>query len=535
MNSKWSILDQLADCEAVELVGVGELELEELEEGEWEPGTPEGPARAHFVLRYDPTHEPDPHTWAIKAELVALDKPAEKLLRWTSGSAPRPLPRYSLTGAIKTDNGEFPVRLESVTFTSALSFGIYKTEESFRQYIRAVELLAKMDGVIEDTESEEHMTEEEMHHTFSNWLESSEIAPLREAIVRKVIVGPNVATGQLSRCKMLVPNFVGHCRFEGEGIEFSLSRVSAEATLRLGDPDSFGKVLPGSYLEIEKTEEATDEGMKRAVEDIGWLLSFYAGRRVHPVAWEGASEEDTMWCIEARQITPLGTVRTGSCLEEVELDHFLQSAWGAWQMRAHGDKDRGEELRRSLRGVSNLYADILATTFPTQKVALTAMFLERFRVSVYGNSSITEVINQIEKKIDENEIATIVKTTLVNYIDESKKLTPEERTQLKEPIGRFGGMSARGLFRKSFKNSVVELYENFGLEIDKSKLQLFINERNSVIHGYWDSGREGTVETDRQARYGLNLLEKLILRLLEYEGRYLNRTNNQLEHFRGRA
>ncbi len=59
----------------------------------------------------------------------------------------------------------------------------------------------------------------------------------------------------------------------------------------------------------------------------------------------------------------------------------------------------------------------------------------------------------------------------------------------------------------------------------------FINERNSVIHGYWDSSVEGTMRTDRWAEYGTNLLEKLILRFFRYEGTYYDRISHDTERF----
>jgi hypothetical protein len=526
------MLDELANGNPLEVVGVGYLTLEDEEGEQWEPGTPVGPGKVHFTLAYDPARETDPHTRSLKVELVSLDASGDELLRWSGGSEPHPSPRYGLTGKASANRGEdLPVRMESVTLTSSLNFAVQKTEGQFREYIRALDTLARMDGVIEETESEDDMTEEQMEQVFSEWLDFSNMAPLRHGIVRKVTLGVDVPAGRFSKCKMFVPNFAGYANFEAEGMKFNLFKISDAAQLKLDEPEYLGKVLPVSYLDIERVRGTCDVAMETAVYDVGWFLSFYAGRRIHPVAWEGISDQGRTWCLESRQITPIGSNKTVSCLDGTDIGLFLKEALGAWQMKVHEDEELAQELRRSLRGASNLYADILATTFPTQRVALTAMYLERFRVSVFGNSSLIEIVNQGENRVDENELARLVRETLVERIDDNEVLTPQEKEVLQEPILKMGVLNIRGLFRKSFKNSIVELYAHFGLSVDKKRLQLFINERNSVVHGYWDSGREGTLETERQARFGLHLLEKLILKLFGHEGKYLNRMRNEYQHF----
>ena len=73
----------------------------------------------------------------------------------------------------------------------------------------------------------------------------------------------------------------------------------------------------------------------------------------------------------------------------------------------------------------------------------------------------------------------------------------------------------------------MELYERADLKVDEGKLSEFIAERNKVIHGTYDASAEGAWKHDRLARYGLNLLEKLLLRLLQYEGEYYDRANDE--------
>jgi hypothetical protein len=85
----------------------------------------------------------------------------------------------------------------------------------------------------------------------------------------------------------------------------------------------------------------------------------------------------------------------------------------------------------------------------------------------------------------------------------------------------------KDLLRKTFKESLLELYDRADLEVDEEKLSKFIAERNKVIHGTYDASAEGAWKNDRLARYGLNLLEKLLLRLLQYEGEYYDRANDE--------
>ena len=73
----------------------------------------------------------------------------------------------------------------------------------------------------------------------------------------------------------------------------------------------------------------------------------------------------------------------------------------------------------------------------------------------------------------------------------------------------------------------MELYDRADLEVDEEKLSKFIAERNKVIHGTYDASAEGAWKNDRLARYGLNLLEKLLLRLLQYEGECYDRANDE--------
>lgn len=77
----------------------------------------------------------------------------------------------------------------------------------------------------------------------------------------------------------------------------------------------------------------------------------------------------------------------------------------------------------------------------------------------------------------------------------------------------------------------MELFERAILQADHEELSNFIKERDKVIHGSWDSGREGVLRTYRLAEYGLNLFERILLRLFGYQGIYRNRASASTDVF----
>ncbi|MBA3610172.1 MAG: hypothetical protein H0W54_01950 [Rubrobacter sp.] len=352
--------------------------------------------------------------------------------------------------------------------------------------------------------------------------EEKKISRLAPAYV--VTVGPLSSENSLSACKIVVPNFVDEATVEGAGVRLYLHEISPKTTQQLSAPESRGKVLPSSYLEVQRLQEDADENVKLAVNDCGWLLSFYAGRRIQPIAWEAETEQGTVWRIyDKRMVTPIDESYTSSCIYEVvTLEHFLQHAWKAWQGRSKGQRSR-------LKGAVNSYADVLSANFPTQKLALTTMYLERFRDLMLGSSTILEEVGQ-EKQIDVSKIAKSIRKLLRDSIENNENLSDDEKCQL-ESANRVGPGQVNGLFRKTVKEALLELYERVNLEVSPEELGRFIEERDKVIHGSWDSGLEGSLRTHRLAQYGLNLLEMLLLRLLGYQGEYRNRATASKEVF----
>lgn len=89
-----------------------------------------------------------------------------------------------------------------------------------------------------------------------------------------------------ARVRVLLPNLalpMVH-EFEVEGLRVRLSEAYPGVYTYLQNPvpQDVCKVLPGSYLDLEHLEGAEENNVLLAIEVFGWLLSFYAGREVHP-------------------------------------------------------------------------------------------------------------------------------------------------------------------------------------------------------------------------------------------------------------
>jgi hypothetical protein len=181
--------------------------------------------------------------------------------------------------------------------------------------------------------------------------------------------------------------------------------------------------------------------------------------------------------------------------------------------------------------VINLYAQILASVYPIQQVALTAVYLERFRELVLGNETVLEQIGAKEKGFDEDKVAKMLKDTLINLIGFVGGLNADDRAKLRRATDGIGGGHVSGLFRPSFQRQLMELYGRAHLPVDREELNTFVAYRNAVVHGYWDPRPEGAMRAHRLAEYGINLLEKLILRFFRYEGPYYDRTIGEIERF----
>ena len=464
------MVDELADGKPVEFTGEGNLTLQPDQDG-----PPVGPGRVRFGLRYAPEEGFDHHSHAIALSLEHRDGVGEEILDYSPGTGgPVPIPRYGFDGTATLGGESVPACMEPVMV--------------------------------------DHRWSANQHRNFRN------------DFTFKVIGGEGLGS-EVTDVRALIPNLSAPAvGIETAGLKVRLEPIYPDAYDAITDPENAGKALPTCLLHLEQGEGAAGQDVSEAVEVFGWLLSFYAGGQVHPNAWEGRTEAGPVWCLRASDVRRLPAEPKQTCLPREALEPFLERAWQAWL--GLDDRHKGR-----LRGVVNLYAQILASTYPIQQVALTSMYLERFRELVLGNETVLEQIGAKEKGFDEDKVAKMLKDTLNNLVGFVGELDADDRGRLRKSINGIGGGHVSGLFRLSFQRQLDELYGRACHGVDRDELRTFIGERNAVVHGYWDSSPEGAMDAHRLAEYGTNLLEKLILRFFRYDGPYYDRTTGQIKPF----
>lgn len=469
--AKYSVVDELREGRPVELKGQGAFTLQS-----GQSGPPAGPGQFRFALRYAPEEGVERHTHSLRLSLEGLDKGGKDILSWKPAGGRVPLARYDLDGTAEVGGEDFPARMETVFV--------------------------------------EHRMPASTHPFFM------------EDFCQRMRVGDD-ADQRVTRLRAIVPNLAApKVEFEASGLHASLEPLVTDPDPILTDLDSAGKVFPTCLLHLEVDEDADEPDALEALNTFGWLLSFYAGRAVHPTAWEGETANGGVWGLAACEVTLPPIEARQTCLPRSTdaLEPFLKGAWQQWLNFDEREKGR-------MRGVVNLYRLMISTTFPIERIALTAMYLERFRELVQGNETVIDKINAEEEKVDPEKVAKLLKGMLEALPDLLTGFTRQDRTIFKEAVGSISGGNVQGLFRPTFARSLRDLYKKAHLPVDRGELRDFINERNSVIHGSWDSSAEGTMRTDSWAEYGTNLLEKLILRFFQYEGDYYDRISSNTERF----
>lgn len=463
-------IEELSQGRSFECHGEGELRLQA-----GQAGPPEGPGRVRFDLRYAPSED---NELKIGLNLRGLDEGAAEILGWRPpGKGRDPLPRYDLSGTADGDGEERPVIMETVSF----------------------------------------------HHPLGLVREISQVGQNVPAHALTVTVG-DAAGVPLDRARMLIPNLLAEAELETQGLRLRLIPVPdrKQPTVPAFFP-TLGKVLPGSFLDLEKCGGSEGDVVGLAVEAFGWFLSFYAGRAVHPLAWEGETGTGRVWRLSAR----LGATRfpaeePRTCIPYGSyLGRFLARAWESWL-------ELSEVQRLRLRGVVNVYQEMLAAPFPIQRIALTAMFLERFRELVLGSSELlptSEGFSPSKRK----RVASEMRRALKEAIASSRHLNEAQKEELRRSLEANPG-KVQDLFRKTFKESLLELYARADLEVDEDEVKEYITERDAVLHGSWVSDVEGGIRTFFLAEYGLGLLERLVLRFFGYEGLFYDRVQGNDGH-----
>jgi hypothetical protein len=474
----YSVVDELANGNPVMLRGQGELIQKSGQEG-----LPNKAGHVQFKLRYAPMEGDIPYAQAIEMGFQALDEAGASILRWKPANGARPpLPRYELTGMVELDGEGLPIRVDTI---------------------------------------------------FIDYMVGS-LPFITKGSANEVLVGESLSS-EVVRARALVPNLLApSVETSAHGLQVNLESILPGAQQISRDPKYARKILPTHLLHLERHESAYDVDeahwlyMGETVEAFGWFLSFYAGRAVLPSVWEGEADRGSVWCIRAAKVDPFPSSTIKTCLRHDRLDSlepFLTRAWESWLLL-------GAQQQRRVQGVVNAYRQMLTATFATQRVALIAIYLERLRELVVGGSEllpVTETFTKSQLRKVESELRGGLRET----IDSSTKLDEDQKEKLKQSLASNPG-KIRDMLRKTFKDSLLELYDRAALSVDSSVLNDFIRERDSIIHGVWDASLEGSMQTNYWAEYGLNLLERLVLRFFRYEGLYWDRVTEDIQHFEHR-
>jgi hypothetical protein len=129
------------------------------------------------------------------------------------------------------------------------------------------------------------------------------------------------------------------------------------------------------------------------------------------------------------------------------------------------------------------------------------MYLERFRDLMLGSSTLLgevdsdQKVDGEQKKVKVDKMAKRVRSVLRDVIQQNEDHSVDEKHRLVEVTNEARAGHINGLFRKTCRESLLELYESTDLEVDPGELSRFTRERDKVVHSLWGSGLEGTLST----------------------------------------
>lgn len=483
-----------------------------------------------FEVRYELGQADYPHHESLRVTLVGTDEVANAMLR--SGLPPTPLvplTRYLLKGILAEPLNGVPVRLESVILNPA-ALSIHRSKEAMDAFFDQQEVLERF-LISEEFGGEEDFDLQEWGASHKECMESPGLAAQRDGWAWRVVVGDDSAAVKSSHCQLLIPNLPTRATVASGQLEFDVLPVPG-AQARLSDPEAQGLVFPGSCVKIRPSPGGSEEEVVLAATELGWLLGFWAGRAIPPIACEAETSRGPVWYIEARTVAPLADSNPNTCLLTPtlnELGPFLEDAWAAWRELLVSD----EAWIRTLKSVTSFYQETLSAKFATVKLALTAMSLERLREQVLGDSELLVDFSGNKRDKVEKEIRCRIREVIgtMDRLSDSE----EVRRKLLDSLAANPG-KVKDLFRKPFQEALSDLIHAGGHYVEESRLKQYVRRRNQVVHGTASGDVEETLATYYLAEYGLAQVEKLVLRRLEYKGLYYERTVAEIKEFpEGRA
>ena len=268
----WSVLEEISEGRAVVLTGRGTLTLQ----GDRYERDGDGPSNERGDVDVSLTYHPaESGNLDVRLALRSRDEGGKKILSWQPKDATeQTTPRYDFRGHVDSPDGAVGASMSPVYVDFSLGAA---------------------------------------GHTLG-WDSA-----------RRLSAGPGLGSTP-TKLKALVPNLHADVSGETGGLRFALAptgEVQPDGVF----PDQVGKILPGCYLELEVIE-GEEADLEEAVAAFGHLLSFFAGRAVHPIAWEAETPGGPYWTVQSvREPSRLPDEFRGTCLPVGVLERFLTRAW----------------------------------------------------------------------------------------------------------------------------------------------------------------------------------------------------------------
>lgn len=310
-------------------------------------------------------------------------------------------------------------------------------------------------------------------------------------------------------------------RFKGSAPRrFPDHRVSAVLPLTVGDTEvviepaqDYGAVVKtiGAQRGIDITCEAVVSidsenevnAIKAVLDDLCTLLSLARGTPINWIYYDVYSEPDAVIATHHRNAVTRSYAWSPLIDERSEdTKHFLETTFGPfveqkevykldWAVEAYLDA-KSESSYLQTRGL---------------RAVITMEFLKSRFVDHYGMRYIME--------------EETFKRNLQTICEEVKRILLEclpslESLQVQMMLAKIAGLNA-----KSFRSSLREMFDSIGLAYSGTELQSFIDSRNALVH-------RGDFHTEnRREEYFriINLLDRVLLKMLEYDYCYLDARN----------
>lgn len=246
-------------------------------------------------------------------------------------------------------------------------------------------------------------------------------------------------------------------------------------------------------------------------DELLWLTAFAVGRAIPWLSYDATSEGTTVrffrrWALLHPYRSPNG------CIDLVapgDLREFLQTAFPVFA-------DLLSKHRRNLIEAIAAYAAALQLPpFPTP-IWLTARAFEALMQAFLAEEQRHYPLSDVDRAREE------LKTAI---LDICRPRLPRNQKITEEFCNAVGG-KVENVLRRSLRDQIEELLTNHDVPHDSTRVRDFVKERHGAAH--WGEIKEFTRTYDAWLG-GMSLLECLILKLLNYQGMYLDRTQQCAE------